>query len=86
VLALRVGGTLAALGVPAQETVTLVVATVQAEGGDVAVLPQVVQAAIARGATPAQAGRLARDGRQRDAPLRPRPDRPRRPVRDRPSP
>lgn len=54
---LRVAGTLAALGVPAAETVALVSETIRAgrRPGDLLALPGRVQADVARGATPAQA-------------------------------
>jgi hypothetical protein len=84
VLALRVGGTLAALGVPAEDAVALVVSTVQTEGGDVATLPQAVQSAISRGATPAQAARLSQGRGQSGEPHGPPPDRPSRPKQNRP--
>lgn len=77
--ALRVAATLSALGVPAAETVALVTSTAAA-GGDVTGLPQTVQAAMARGATPAQAARLAQGGGGgRGQPHGPPPDRPSRP-------
>ena len=55
--ALRVAGTLAALGVPSAETVELVRETLRAGGRerDVVALPVRVEAQVARGATPAQA-------------------------------
>ena len=55
--ALRVAGTLAALGVPPAETVELVRETLRAGGHDrdVVALPVRVEAQMARGATPAQA-------------------------------
>lgn len=82
--ALRVGATLAALGVPAAETVALVTSTAAA-GGDVTVLPQTVQASITRGATPAQAARLAQGSSgQRGQPHGPPPDRPSRPQPKKP--
>jgi len=82
--ALRVAATLAALGVPAAETVALVTSTAAA-GGDVTVLPQTVQAAMTRGATPAQAARLAQGGGGgRGAPHGPPPDRPSRPSPKKP--
>lgn len=82
--ALRVAAVLAALGVPAAETVALVTATVSA-GGDVTALPQTVQAAMARGATPAQAARLAQGGSAgRGQPHGPPPGRPSRPRPNRP--
>jgi hypothetical protein len=78
-VALRVAATLTALGVPAAETVALVTSTVAA-GADVTVLPQTVQAAMTRGATPAQAARLAQGGGGgRGQPHGPPPDRPSRP-------
>lgn len=81
---LRVAATLAALGVPAAETVALVTSTVAA-GGDVATLPQAVQAAMARGATPSQAARLAQGGGAGPGqPHGPPPDRPSRPRPNRP--
>ena len=81
---LRVAATLAALGVPATETVALVTSTVAA-GGDVATLPQAVQAAMARGATPSQAARLAQGGGAGPGkPHGPPPDRPSRPRPNRP--
>ena len=76
---LRVAATLSALGVPAAETVALVTSTAAA-GADVTALPQTVQAAITRGATPAQAARLAQGGGGgRGQPHGPPPDRPSRP-------
>jgi hypothetical protein len=82
--ALRAAAVLAALGVPAAETVALVAATVAA-GGDVTALPQTVQAAITRGATPAQAARLAQGGSAgRGQPHGPPPGRPSRPRPNRP--
>jgi hypothetical protein len=56
-VALRVAGTLTALGVPAAETVALVSETIRAgrQLGDLLALPGRVQAEVARGATPAQA-------------------------------
>lgn len=79
VVVLRVAGTLSALGVPRAETVALVVSTTQTAGGDVAGLPQTIQAAVARGATPAQAARLTQGGGRRGQPQGPPPDRPGRP-------
>ena len=77
--ALRVAATLSALGVPAAETVALVTSTVAA-GADVTALPQTIQAAMIRGATPAQAARLAQGGGGgRGQPHGPPPDRPSRP-------
>lgn len=77
--ALRVAATLSALGVPAAETVALVTSTAAA-GADVTALPQTVQAAMNRGATPAQAARLAQGGGGgRGQPHGPPPDRPSRP-------
>ena len=77
--ALRVAATLSALGVPAAETVALVTSTLAA-GADVTALPQTVQAAMNRGATPAQAARLAQGGGGgRGQPHGPPPDRPSRP-------
>jgi hypothetical protein len=57
VVGLRVAGTLAALGVPASETVTLVNGTLQAgrPAGELLALPGRVQAEVAKGSTPAQA-------------------------------
>jgi len=54
---LRVAGTLAALGVPPAEAVTLVSASLRAgqAPGDLLALPGRVQSEVARGATPAQA-------------------------------
>ncbi len=54
---LRVAGTLAALGVPAAETVELVTAPIRAgrQTADLLTLPGQVQGAVGRGATPAQA-------------------------------
>lgn len=76
---LRVAATLSALGVPAAETVALVTSTVAA-GADVTALPQTVQATMSRGATPAQAARLAQGGGGgRGQPHGPPPDRPSRP-------
>lgn len=76
---LRVAATLSALGVPAAETVALVTSTAAA-GTDVTTLPQTVQAAMTRGATPAQAARLAQGGGGgRGQPHGPPPDRPSRP-------
>ena len=56
-LTLRVGATLAALGVPPKQAVTLVLAMISARRapGDLLGLPGEVQAGLARGATPAQA-------------------------------
>lgn len=83
---LRVAGTLSAIGVPRGETVALVVSTAQREGGDLTTLPQAVQAAMTRGASPAQAARLAQGGAgDRGAqPHGPPPDRPTRPKPKRP--
>jgi hypothetical protein len=64
-LTLRVAATLAALGVPPRETMTLVLAIISAgrAPGDLLALPGDVQAAVAGGATPAQAAAgLARAG------------------------
>jgi hypothetical protein len=80
---LRVAATLSALGVPAAETVALVTSTTAA-GGDVTALPQTVQASITRGATPAQAARLAQGGGGRGQPHGPPPDRPSRPHPNKP--
>jgi hypothetical protein len=57
VVGLRVAGTLAALGVPPAEAVTLVSASLRAgqAPGDLLALPGRVQSEMARGATPAQA-------------------------------
>lgn len=57
VLGLRVAGTLAALGVPPAETVTLVTATLQSghPAAELLALPTRVQAEVSRGTTPAQA-------------------------------
>jgi len=57
VVALRVAGTLTAIGVPAAETVALVSGTIQAgeSPAELLTLPARVQAALAHGATPAQA-------------------------------
>ncbi|HWC72887.1 MAG TPA: hypothetical protein VG454_03045 [Gemmatimonadales bacterium] len=57
IVGLRVAGTLAALGVPPAETVTLVSQTLRAGAspGDLLALPGRVQSEVARGATPAQA-------------------------------
>ena len=54
---LRVAGTLAALGVPPQETVSLVSTSLRAgrAPSDLLTLPGLVQSDMARGATPAQA-------------------------------
>ena len=56
-VALRVAGTLSALGVPSAETVALVSETMRAgrSAADLVALPARVQAEVARGATPAQA-------------------------------
>jgi hypothetical protein len=56
-VALRVAGTLTALGVPATETVALVSATLTAgrSPSELLTLPGQVQAEVARGASPAQA-------------------------------
>lgn len=56
-IALRVGGTLSALGVPPEETVALVSETMRAgrSPAELVALPARVQAEVARGATPAQA-------------------------------
>lgn len=57
IVGLRVAGTLVALGVPPKETVGLVAATLQAgrSAGELLALPGQVQAAMAKGAPPAQA-------------------------------
>jgi hypothetical protein len=57
IVGLRVAGTLAALGVPPAETVTLVMATLQAgrPAAELLALPSQVQAEVARGTAPAQA-------------------------------
>ena len=57
IIGLRVAGTLAALGVPPAETVTLVTATLQAgrPAAELLALPSRVQAEVARGTAPAQA-------------------------------
>jgi hypothetical protein len=57
ILGLRIAGTLAALGVPTAETVTLVSATLESgrPAGELLGLPGRVQSEVARGATPAQA-------------------------------
>jgi len=79
---LRVAGTLAALGVPAAETVALVTATIRAgrPTADLLTLPGQVQGAVARGATPAQAAagltraaaaRATAPGQGRPKPLHP---------------
>jgi hypothetical protein len=77
---LRVAGTLAAIGVPAAEVVELVTAALSAgqSPGDLLALPGAVQAAVARGATPAQAAAgLARAAaasqRRGPPPVRPTP-------------
>lgn len=79
-VALRVAGTLAALGVPAAEVVELVTASLQAghSPADLLALPARVQAEVARGATPAQAAAgMARaagaPGRRGPPPTRPTP-------------
>ncbi len=56
-VALRVAGTLSALGVPSAETVALVAETMRAgrSPAEVLALPARVQAEVARGVTPAQA-------------------------------
>jgi hypothetical protein len=76
-VALRVAGTLSALGVPVAETVALVNETMRAgrSPADLLALPARVQAEVARGATPAQAASgLARaaaaPGRSGQAPRR----------------
>jgi hypothetical protein len=83
-LALRVAGTLTALGVPSAETVALVSATLAtgSSPSDLLTLPSQVQAQVARGATPAQAAAgLARAaaaaaGRRGPPPGKGRPQRP----------
>jgi len=57
IVGLRVAGTLAAIGVPPSETVTLVSASLRGRrgAGDLLALPGQVQTEMARGATPAQA-------------------------------
>ena len=57
IVGLRVAGTLAALGVPAVETVSLVAASLQAgrPAGELLSLPGQVQTQVAKGVTPAQA-------------------------------
>jgi hypothetical protein len=57
IVGLRVAGTLAALGVPPAETVTLVTATLQSgrPAAELLALPARVQAEVARGTEPAQA-------------------------------
>jgi hypothetical protein len=83
-LALRVAGTLSALGVPSAETVALVTSA-RTAGTDLIVLPQTVLASITRGATPAQAARLAQGGGGgRGQPHGPPPDRPSRPQPKKP--
>jgi hypothetical protein len=84
--ALRVAGTLAALGVPPEESVALVSATLRAEQApsDLLALPGRVQAEVSRGSTPAQAAAgLARaaaaQGRRGPPPGLGRPDNPGRP-------
>ena len=54
---LRIAGTLAAMGVPPAEVVSLVIATVRSGRSiaDLLALPSLVQAEMARGVTPAQA-------------------------------
>lgn len=80
VVALRVAGTLVALGVPPAETVALVNATLQAgtPAGDLLSLPGRVQAQMSKGVSPAQAAEgLARaaaaQGRRGPPPGRPQP-------------
>ncbi|HEY3279867.1 MAG TPA: hypothetical protein VGJ83_05090 [Gemmatimonadales bacterium] len=82
-IALRVAGTLSALGVPAAETVTLVSEMMRAGRGpaELTALPARLQAEVARGATPAQAATgLARaaaaPGRSPQPPRRGPPPRP----------
>lgn len=80
VIALRVAGTLAALGVPPTETVALVNATLRAGEPPAGLLslPSSVQSGVSRGMTPAQAAAgLARSAAAQDrrGPP-PRPDRP----------
>jgi hypothetical protein len=77
---LRVAGTLVALGVPPSETVTLVGATLRSGRpvGELLALPGRVQAAMAKGAGPAQAAAgLARaaaaQNRRGPPPARPQP-------------
>ena len=57
IVALRVAGTLVALGVPTSEAVTLVSETLQAgrPAGELLALPGRVQTEVAKGVTPAQA-------------------------------
>ena len=57
IVGLRVAGTLAAMGVPREETVKLVGTSLRAQQapGELLALPGRVQSAMARGATPAQA-------------------------------
>jgi len=74
---LRVAGTLSALGVPRPETVALVVSTAQTDVTSLTTLTQTVQSAILRGASPAQAARLAQGGGASPGrPHGPPPDRP----------
>jgi hypothetical protein len=79
---LHVAGTLAALGVPAAETVELVSATLRAGRplAELLALPARVQAEVARGVTPAQAAsglaRAAAAGRGGPPPHRGPPQRP----------
>ncbi len=76
-IVLRVAGTLSALGVPPPETVALVVSTAQTDVAALTTLTQTVQAAIVRGASPAQAARLAQGGGASPGqPHGPPPDRP----------
>jgi len=80
---LRVAGTLTALGVPATETVALVSGTIEAgeSPAELLTLPARVQAALAHGATPAQAAAgLARAAAARaNAPGQNRPKNPHHP-------
>lgn len=88
---LRVAGTLAALGVPAADVVSLIEASLRSgqPPAELLSLPGRVQAEMRRGATPAQAAeglsRAARAGGRRGPPspttLPGRPDRPARPTR-----
>jgi hypothetical protein len=57
IVGLRIAGTLAALGVPSAETVSLVTATLQAgrPAGELLALPGLLQTEVAKGASPAQA-------------------------------
>ena len=84
--ALRVAGTLTALGVPAEESVALVTASLAADqsSADLLALPGRVQSEVSRGSTPTQAAAgLARaaaaQGRRGPPPAHGRPDNPGRP-------